>query len=298
MKAETIQEFYHRHALVNELKETPASRGQFNVYRREDFCGSQPTTYNRRDFYKISLVIGTGKLYYADRALLIDAPALMFSNPLVPYSWEPLSAEQRGYFCVFTADFLNETEATHAIFDSSLFRIGGSPVSFLNEHQLSTVASIFERMAQENQSDYALKYDLIRNYVNLLFHEAIRLQPTENFIRHNNASGRITSLFIELLERQFPIESQAHPLRLRTASAYSQALSLHVNHLNRSVKEVTGMTTTEHIFGRIIKEAKALLLHTDWDVAEIGYSLGFDTPSYFNNFFRKQTAATPLSFRD
>jgi len=298
VKAETIQEFYHRHAIVNELTETPASRGQFNVYRREDFCGTQPTTYNRRDFYKVSLVIGTGKLYYADRALLIDAPALMFSNPLVPYSWEPLSADQRGYFCVFTADFLNETEATHAIFDSSLFRIGGSPVSFLNEYQLETVSGIFERMAQENQSDYAFKYDLIRNYVNLLFHEAIRLQPTDNFIRHNNASGRIASLFIELLERQFPIESQAHPLRLRTASAYSQALSLHVNHLNRSVKEMTGMTTTEHICRRIIKEAKALLLHTEWDVSEIGYSLGFDTPSYFNNFFRKQTGATPLSFRD
>jgi AraC-like DNA-binding protein len=53
------------------------------------------------------------------------------------------------------------------------------------------------------------------------------------------------------------------------------------------VKQVTGKSTTTHIAERIITEAKALLLHTDWTVSQIAYALGFDYPTYFNNFFKK-----------
>jgi AraC-like DNA-binding protein len=67
--------------------------------------------------------------------------------------------------------------------------------------------------------------------------------------------------------------------------------------LNRVVKEVTGKTTTDHISERITREAKALLLHTDWSVSQIGYCLGFEYPAYFNNFFKKQTNLTPNSIR-
>jgi AraC-like DNA-binding protein len=38
-------------------------------------------------------------------------------------------------------------------------------------------------------------------------------------------------------------------------------------------------------------------LHTDWGVGEIAYSLGFEYPTYFNNFFKKHTGTTPLTFR-
>jgi AraC-like DNA-binding protein len=136
----------------------------------------------------------------------------------------------------------------------------------------------------------------LRNYVNLIIHEALKLQPVET-VKHSSASSRITSLFIELLERQFPVDSMAHSLKLRTAIDYATQLSVHPNHLNRAVKETTGKTVTEHISERIIKEAKALLKHTDWSVAEIAYCLGFENPPYFNNFFKKQTALTPNTYR-
>ncbi|WP_235917492.1 helix-turn-helix domain-containing protein [Hymenobacter busanensis] len=70
-----------------------------------------------------------------------------------------------------------------------------------------------------------------------------------------------------------------------------------MNHLNRAVKEATGKPTTVHIAERIIGEAKALLHHTSWSTAEIAYSLGFEYPTYFNNFFKKHTGTTPLAFR-
>jgi AraC-like DNA-binding protein len=123
------------------------------------------------------------------------------------------------------------------------------------------------------------------------------MQPSINYFKNQNAMARITSLFLELLERQFPVDTPQYQLKLRTANDYAINLSIHVNYLNRAVKEVTGKTTTEHLTERMIVEAKALLLHTDWSINDIAYSLGYEYPTYFNNFFKKQTGVTPSSLR-
>jgi len=125
----------------------------------------------------------------------------------------------------------------------------------------------------------------------------MKLQPSENFDEHKNAASRITNVFLELLERQFPIESPDLPLELKAAQDYANQLSVHVNHLNRSIKEVTGKSTTTHIAERIVSEAKALLQHTDWTIAEVAYALGFEYPTYFNNYFKRMTGTNPTSLR-
>jgi len=102
---------------------------------------------------------------------------------------------------------------------------------------------------------------------------------------------------MELLERQFPIDNIKQPLRLRTAQDFAGSLSVHTNYLSRSVKEVTGKSTSVHIAERIAAEAKALLLYTDWSVADIAYGLGFKYPTYFNNYFKRVTGVTPQSLR-
>jgi AraC family transcriptional regulator, transcriptional activator of pobA len=113
----------------------------------------------------------------------------------------------------------------------------------------------------------------------------------------NNVDTSSNSVFLELLERQFPIESTERPLQLKTAQDYANSLAVHVNYLNRSVKEITGKPTTTHITERIISEAKALLQHTDWNIADVAYALGFEYPTYFNNFFKKMTGTNPKSLR-
>ena len=137
----------------------------------------------------------------------------------------------------------------------------------------------------------------LRNYINLIIHEALKLQPSENYDQHKNAASRLTSVFLELLERQFPVENAEHSLQLKTAQDYANNLNVHVNYLNRAVKEVTGKPTTAHISDRIITEAKALLQHTDWNIADIAYTLGFQYPTYFNNYFKRMTGTNPKSLR-
>lgn len=65
----------------------------------------------------------------------------------------------------------------------------------------------------------------------------------------------------------------------------------------RSLSGINTLMKTAHINERLVTEAQLLLSHTDWGVGEIAYSLGFEYPTYFNNFFRKHTGTTPLAFR-
>src|SRR5690606_31974142 len=125
-----------------------------------------------------------------------------------------------------------------------------------------------------------------------------KLNPTRQSSNYqNNAAERITSLFLELLERQFPIENTHQHIRLRTSGQYANQLNIHVNHLNRTLKEVTGKTTSSIIAERISQEAKILLSHTNWNISEIAQSLGYDEAPHFSNFFKKHTTLSPLQFR-
>ena len=268
----------------------------FNVFQIEAE-GSATKTYSRKDFYKICLTTGKSKIHYADRSFEQEGSVLFFGNPHIPYSWETISTTYIGYTVLFSEDFFKASDRSESLQNSPLFKLGGTPVLKINETQRLFLNTIFQKMIEEQKSDYTYKDDLIRNYINLIIHEALKLQPSEHYSQHNNAASRLTSVFLELLERQFPVESADNPLRLKTAHDYAKHLNVHVNYLNRAVKEVTGKSTTTHITERIVSEAKALLQHTAWNIADIAYALGFEYTTYFNNFFKKLTGTNPKMLR-
>ncbi|HWB93013.1 MAG TPA: helix-turn-helix transcriptional regulator [Puia sp.] len=290
---ETIQQFYAR--TQADAINTPlnnAGSGHFNVFSRETCNG---TPYGRRDFYKVTLIIGKGRLHYADQWLEVDRPALLISNPRVPYSWERFS-EQAGWYCLFTEAFLHP-DGRQDLPESMLFPANGVPVFFVDERQQREIGEIFMRMKEEMASDYGGKFDLLRHYLHVILHYAMKMQPAGRLEQPVSAAGRLTHAFLELLERQYPIDTTETELQLRTANDFAEKLAVHVNHLNRALKEVTGKTTTEHISARVIKEALALLRHSDWNISQIAYGLGFEYPAYFNIFFKKHTGLTPLEAR-
>ncbi len=268
----------------------------FKVYEIETAISPVPK-YSRRDFYKICMISGKTLIHYADKGIELDDTFLFFANPHIPYSSEVLCEAQTGFACLFTEEFLKTHDRSESLQQSPLFKLGGTPLFTLGNDQKEFVTTIFKKMLTEQDADYVYKDELIRNYINLITHEALKLEPSANFFKHKNASSRITSLFLELLERQFPIENHERPLGLKTAQDYAARLSVHVNHLNRSVREVTGKSTTTLITERIIIEAKALLQHTDWSIGDIAYGLGFEYPTHFNNYFKKVTGTVPKSIR-
>ncbi|MUV04562.1 helix-turn-helix domain-containing protein [Flavobacterium rakeshii] len=271
--------------------------GDFNVFDLSETINNRlPSPYARYDFFKIMIIHGEHRCHYADKSITFNGNTLLFFNPIVPYRFEILEKNATGFFCVFKEPFFSENYRGR-IQDLPMFTPGGKHVYDLNNIQDKEVTLLFEKMLHENNSDYQFKYDLLRNYVSELIHFAGKLEPNEKLYNHPDANARITSIFINLLESQFPIQSPENNIKLRSAGDYASRLGLHVNHLNRAIKLTTGKTTTTHIANRIVIEASALLKHTKWDIAEISYCLGFAQPSHFTYFFKKHTGNTPSSIR-
>lgn len=296
-RIETIEESYKRKfnwvpdKFRNEL-------GHFNIFRLQPLKDgkSQPVPYSRRDFYKIMLVMGNSEVHYADKVYRVEKQALSFSNPQIPYKWEHLDTIRSGVYCIFNRQFFHQYGNINQY---EVFQPNGTHLFELTDEQVEKLQAIYRRMDEEINSDYLYKYDVLRNLVLDLIHFALKMQPQAKLDKQPlNAAQRISALFLELLERQFPIDENHSSLCFRSASDYAKQLNVHVNHLNRAVKQATGKTTSQVISDRVIQEAKILLKHSPWNVSEIAYALGFAEVTHFNNFFKKHVLLSPLKFRN
>jgi len=291
--AESLEDFYQR-----KFEWIPEGLGKdighFNVFRLPLMPG-KPVPYRRRDFYKITVCIGKSRIHYADQVYAIHKQALVFSNPFIPYKWEHLEEIHDGYYVVFNHHFFRHFGS---ISHYDVFQPNGTHVFELSDEQTASVIGIYERIVQEIESDYIHKYDSIRTMVYELLHFAMKTQPSTRIAQQPiNASQRIFWLFQELLERQFPIDESHPSIYLRTPSDYATHLNLHINHLNRAVKEVSGKTTSQLIADRLLQEAKIMLQRSQWHVSDIAFALGFTEVTHFNNFFKKHTDTSPLKYR-
>jgi AraC family transcriptional regulator, transcriptional activator of pobA len=288
---ENIEEFYKRttHPLPKDLND---GIGHFNVFKRTA-CINIP--YSRKNYFKVTLLKGPNKVHYADKTLESQDYALMFSDPLVPYSWDSMDGKKEGSFCIFTEDFFYQFTA---IRNYPVFKIDGTKLFLLDEHGLKEVERIFEKMFEEKASQYDFKDDILRNLTLELIHLAMKMQPAKSVQNSfKDKKTKISSLFTELLNRQFPINLPYERLDLKAPSDYAKSLNIHTNHLNRTLKEVTSKTTTELIASRILEEAKILLKHSNWNINEISYCLGYEDSAHFINFFKKRLNQTPYSYR-
>jgi AraC family transcriptional activator of pobA len=308
MKSTSLDQFYQEvtTVLATELQallppDIQKEIGHFNVFDIQELfhrLREKPVMpYDRRAYYKISLISGRNRAEYADKVIDIERNALLFATPKVPYNWVPQDLAQAGHFCIFTEAFLLPAKSGVVLDELPIFKAGGHPVFQVSDEESAEINTIFRKMHREIGSNYAYKYDLIRTYLLELIHIGQKLQPVTALYPAHNASARVSSLFIELLERQFPIETPQQKLQLRTAKDYADRLAVHVNHLNKVLKENTGRTTTDIIGSRVIQEAKLLLKQTNWNISEISDSLGFAEVAHFSNFFKRQTSFSPGAFR-
>lgn len=290
-----LQSFYK--ILNRDTELDRAEPGHFNIFKVEDILvpKGKPVTYSRRNFFKMSLVTGHSIIHYADRSIEVQDSVLVFTNPLIPYYWERISEKHGGYVCIFTGAFFNHFVN---IKDYPVFQQAESAVIPLTSDETAQFDALFQKMYNELQGKYAYKYDSLRSMLMEIIHTAQKMHPaTGNPAIGSNASERITALFAELLERQFPIELNNQVVKLNSPSAFAKQLNIHVNHLNKALKETTGQTTSQLISERLLQEAKILLKSTNWTINEIAWSLGFEEPNHFSGFFKTRTKITPKEFR-
>jgi len=78
---ESITQFYKRIQSCDLQPDATYSmeKPYFNIFSRQ--CNFGTVQFGYREFYKITLIIGVGKLYYADKWILVDRPTYSGAYP-------------------------------------------------------------------------------------------------------------------------------------------------------------------------------------------------------------------------
>ncbi len=300
IQTESLRQFYERtnQQVPFDLLNGESPLGHFNVKYSTSIARKTP--YNRRDYYKICLsegnANGTSILRYHNQEIVLDSPCLIFTNPSVPSSIENSCNTINRYYCIFNSRFIEGFIRPDIQYSCALFNNTLHPVIKLSEEERNKLSVYFTEMKALLESDYAFKWEMIRNLLLLFIHEGIRLQQTK-FVQPALLTDRVVNNFFHLLNQQFPVISAEQSLKLLTPSDFANQLHVHVNHLNTVVKKHTGKNTRTIIHERVIVEAKNLLRNTDWNISEIAYALGFEYPSHFNKYFKQFASVTPMEFR-
>ena len=297
-KVETLREYYDRtgRQVPKDLRCPSWPNRHFNILKRINCCSSLP--FQRRDYYKICLLKAPMNLHTETNILASDGPCITFSNPQLKYGWESLGSSSEGYICLFNESYLSSEQKAIIVKLFNLFERDSYPLIPLQEEEYRLFLNYFEQMENEYNSQFSFKDDVLNSLLRLIIFAAIKIRqqqiPTPNSEEYPN---RLSSRFMELLDSQFPIDSPIQSLRYKSAGDFATQLFVHVNHLNHSLKETIGKSTTQIINERMTAEAIDMLKYTDWSVTEVAYSLGFDYPQHFTTFLKKQTGKSPRQFR-
>lgn len=88
MDTASLEQFYQQTSSLIP-KDINKEIGHFNVFNIQDMLikvkktGEMP--YNRRAYYKISLIRGRNKAEYTDKVIDIEKNGLLFATPKIPY---------------------------------------------------------------------------------------------------------------------------------------------------------------------------------------------------------------------
>jgi len=138
--------------------------------------------------------------------------------------------------------------------------------------------------------------DYARDSVDLLraqLHETLIVLAREYAAAHRVApqrpTHRVVSRFMELIERD--------AARRHRIADYAAELAVTPGHLSVLCTQYAGQRAKRLLHNVLVSRARRMLLYTDESAARVAALLGFDDPSYFSRFFRRETGQTPKEFR-
>ncbi|WP_422106324.1 helix-turn-helix domain-containing protein [Winogradskyella sp.] len=256
----------------------------------------------KHEFYAIAMKVeGSGKAITGHHSNFPEGATVFFNTPFQIVSWDILP-DWQGYYLMFSKEFVTGSKHMQQLLEEFPFLKIDQSIPFkVAPHEVSKLLSIYESIYEEQQQ---LKEDslaiieaqilVLLNFVKRYFNVQVKKEEAE--IAFRKADIHLLSRFQTLIETSF-YENILTNKKTHSPSFYAEQLAVHPNHLNATVKQITGHTAKNHIQNHILRLAKSHLLQTQMSIKEIAYNLHFDAPNNFNSFFKKLTGQTPNSFR-
>lgn len=297
LELETFAEVNFKVPFLN-VEQYPFDANYFIIKDRKNNPVNDYISPNRRQFYKIfHITSGTGILTVGLHQYLMNPGDIAFLHPDEIMSWQTTSTDTGGHFCLIHPNYFEHAAHLLQLFRHYPYFKASKAVIQLTEPRSLKVNQYFESISEEEQGQNEDKKQAIFLHLQMILLEAQRagknladVAVPENY--------RYIHGFLTLLESTFQIKGSDTVVKIKTAGEFADQLNVHPNYLNSLVKNQTGKTLREHIQERLLYEAKALLIQTDWDINTISYVLGFSEHAAFTSFFHKKAKVSPSKFRE
>ncbi|MFT3674814.1 MAG: helix-turn-helix domain-containing protein [Chitinophagaceae bacterium] len=228
------------------------------------------------------------------------------TNPDIPQS-ENMS-DSYAYFCRpdrllewnFSTSFTGYSMFVHArlldkyVKEYSFVNYNNHEALFLTHEEKEIIQDLFQKANAEYQKGQFSK-EVIVSYASLIL-SYVQVFYKRQFDSRSKIYNKVVADFYEELDKYFNVRKDV--IELPSVTFFAEKANLSPNYFGDLIKHFTGQSPQDHIHQYIVRKAKEKLRQTDLSVSEIAYSLGFDYPTYFTRFFRKETGITPTIFRN
>lgn len=292
MKESKIDE-YHLH------KDKPQKR-QFEVFSLNEYLKKNaPNTIRPHihSFYQVLWFFkGTGYHYVDFKQYEVNPDTLFFIGKNQVHYFDE-STDYQGVMLHFNEQFLVQNDDDINFFLK--YNLFNNPyqqpfcvISEKADNELNTIVSqINAELEKEEDFGHA---ELLRAFLNSFLICAQReksnrvINKEQQLVSANEKHIQLLR-FINLVELNY---QKGMPV-----SEYASLLNVSGKTLTDLTNKIVFKTPSMIIQERIIIEAQRLLTHSNLNVNQIGYKLGFDDPSYFVKYFKKYTKYAPTEFR-
>jgi AraC family transcriptional activator of pobA len=247
---------------------------------------------HRHDFYQIFWMMRGAPAFNIDfYHFTIETHALVFVPPGAVHNFGEIKPAE-GFILSFEEDFFEAEGYSLDLFSEcpALDPAQIRTVLAVPESSVEIVHSYCKRMFEELNAKQEGYRAATASLLRLLFVEIRRCLSNQSAPSSFHKYSSLTARFLRML--------YARPYQLTTASEVARFLGVSRSWLNQLVRQETAKNLTDHLRGRLILESKRLLAHSDLNVSEVAYQLGFEDPSYFTRLFRQVEGLSPREFRE
>lgn len=237
---------------------------------------------------------GSGKHFVDFQEYPVSPGTIFFLTPGQVHHFDG-SSDYRGLAIKLCTDFMQSRGD-----DSDLF------VKYDMFHTFDTTpyyvidgdtAAQLQKLVDEMEAELKMRndighIDILRSLLKIFLVKVHRYgrKAGEQRLDGMKPSHKLFVQFRRILEKDY--------MSKHTVQEYADSLNVAVRTLNKCVNECSGRSPLAFINERIMLEAKRQVRYSSQMIKEIAYNLGYDDPSYFVKFFKRQTGMLPSDFRE
>lgn len=281
----------HTKIKVCNLAEFDTDFQHFLICDLDDFQATfqELQTPHKNDFYTILFVDDAIGVVQIDNAVVhLEQAKIIVIEPGCVNTIN-IQGKASGKVICFSETFFSLRYNNNILNHFGFLETENRVVSELSKSQSEKFESLLKLIYQEYLLHSEEGINLLRSYINIILFELERLLSPESVLRKTDVKLDKMNQFKKLIEQQYS--------KYKLPSYYADKLNITTNHLNKLCKEETGKTAGDLIRKHILIESQRQLRFTTLSINEIADELGFESPSYFITFFKKQVGITPEQFR-